>query len=403
MFFWKNKKKGFNFLVAIGSGQNQLPLIHEAKKLGFHIIGVDINSTAPGFLECDLKIQESIENHEDIYLRLTELILDGKIKGIMTKSFGMAIRTVSYLNAFFKIPYMPVKSSECFLEKKKMKSIIKNAGIQTPDIIKISSKSGKIANSLLPVIIKPETGHAKNGVALISTQDEYRKYISGNSGINLIAEKYVKGDEIIAAGITHNKKFYLIEITDKFTTSLPFFVDITHISPSKHIDKWEQIQKIGQKVSDAFEIINSPIIIEFIIDENNEINLIEAVPEFGGEFIPEIMIKHSAGYNIFAESIKSITAEGFTPPVFKKRKKFIVIKYITGTEGRLVSLNPEAPKRIKQLLFSRIFKNIGDEIRIPENNHDRIGVVAVSAKTYIEAMAAADEAVNSYDIQIRPK
>ena len=66
MFLWKNKKKELNFLVAIGSGQNQLPLIHEAKKLGFHIIGVDMNSTAPGFMECDLKIQESIENHEDI-------------------------------------------------------------------------------------------------------------------------------------------------------------------------------------------------------------------------------------------------------------------------------------------------------------------------------------------------
>ncbi|HOQ12676.1 MAG TPA: hypothetical protein PK104_09970 [Spirochaetota bacterium] len=62
------KKKSSDFFVSIGSGINQIPLIKEAKKAGFQVIGVDINPTAPGFYHCDLKIQESIEDYHNITL-----------------------------------------------------------------------------------------------------------------------------------------------------------------------------------------------------------------------------------------------------------------------------------------------------------------------------------------------
>ena len=115
---WTNKNKGNSrFFVSIGAGLNQLPLIIEAKKNKINVIGVDKNATAPGFVHCDLKIQESIDDYQEIYTKLQELLVDGDIIGILTKSYGNAIVTTSYLAEKFKIPFIPFSTSKLFLDK----------------------------------------------------------------------------------------------------------------------------------------------------------------------------------------------------------------------------------------------------------------------------------------------
>ena len=45
---------------------------------------------------------------------------------------------------------------------------------------------------------------------------------------------------------------------------------------------------------------------ELIVAENKEIFIIEAGPEFGGEFLSDILIPERTGYNIIRESIKAV-------------------------------------------------------------------------------------------------
>jgi len=71
MFFKKSRPREGKAFVSIGAGVNQIPLIAEAKSKGFKIIGIDINSMAPGFKLCDLKIQESIYDYNRIYILLS--------------------------------------------------------------------------------------------------------------------------------------------------------------------------------------------------------------------------------------------------------------------------------------------------------------------------------------------
>jgi hypothetical protein len=130
MLWDKQKIRQLRFFVSIGSGLNQIPLIKEAKKLKFNVIGVDYNTSAPGFYSCDLKIQESTENRDVIYKKLRELLVDGEISGIMTKSYGNAIVTTSYLAEKFNIPFLPYGMSRSFISKKKMKSIFRRRGTE---------------------------------------------------------------------------------------------------------------------------------------------------------------------------------------------------------------------------------------------------------------------------------
>ena len=403
---WKRSKYShIKYFISIGAGLNQIPLIKEAKKQKFQVIGIDKNVASPGFINCDLKIQESIEDYKEIHTKLLELLIDGKIYGILTKSFGNAIKTTSYLNEKFEIPFLPFDKCDYFINKKIMKNTFIINDIQTPETLNFTSRTkfSKMSDSQFPIIAKPVVGHGKTGVSHINKPNEMKKVVDQNkrNKENYIYEKFVNGDEIIVAGIIYKSKFHLIDITDKETTYPPHFVDKIHISPSKYYHLYDKLQEIGQKVTHAFGIDTSPMIMEFVIDDNEEIFLIEAVPEFGGEFISDIIIPQRLGYNFIGEMIKAITEGGFKPPIRKKTKNYVICRYIIGKNGTLASCNPKGPASIRGILFSRIFKEIGSKVVTPVTNHDRIGVVVGKGKTLENAMRITEKAEESFNIKIK--
>ena len=205
-----------------------------------------------------------------------------------------------------------------------------------------------------------------------------RAFSSGHERFvdEFIIEKFIQGEEIITAGIVHDGRFHLVEITDKRTSYPPYFIDLMHIAPSKYSHLSGRIEEIGQTVADAYGIRRSPLIMEFVINSDGDPFLIEAVPEFGGEFLPDVMIPASAQYNILQESIKSATSRGFKPPQARKNKSAVVVRYITGQKGVLASINPDGPSQLRGAIFSRVLKDIGSPINDPVNNHDRVAVVA---------------------------
>ena len=108
-------------------------------------------------------------------------------------------------------------------------------------------------------------------------------------------------------------------------------------------------------MADSFEIFTSPLIMELIVAENEEVFIIEAAPEFGGEFLSDILIPERTGYNIIKESIKAVINNKFTPPPSNRNyHNTIVVKYITGKKGTLLSFNP-LKNNSPEIIFSRIF------------------------------------------------
>jgi len=405
MNWLKKKSKQSNLFISIGGGINQIPLIEEAKKLKMQVIGVDKDICAAGMFKCDIRIQESIDNYHEIYLKLKELLADGDITGVLTKSFGPAIKTASYISDKLNIPMLPYSRVDDFISKEKMKRIFKDNKINSPGFISFSGNSAHInKKASYPFVIKPVVGHAKSDVELIKNEKELERYLKSSSSKKdgYLLENFIKGDEIIAIGIVHQKKFYLAEITDKVKSDPPYFVDIMHISPSKYINLRDTIQEIGQSVADSFEIVTSPLLMELIVSEDGEIFLIEAAPEFGGEFLSDVLIPRSTGYNIIREAIKAVTNKNFSPPGNKRKSRnAVIVKYITGTKGTLLSFNPVNSK--PGILLSRIFKDIGSSIRKPETNHDRIGVIIATGDTIEEAKDRAENAQMELNIRIGKK
>jgi len=401
--FKKKKQAETEFFISIGAGLNQMPLIREARNLGYHVIGIDRNTSAPGFLGCDLKIQESIHDRKTIYQKLNEVLFTGEISGIMTRSYGTAIKTTAYLNEKFNISYLPLLQCDNFIDKKLMKEAFLAAGIPSAEMIKLPARNriDKFPH-LFPLISKPVTGHAKTGVILYKNPEELKKnWPSPTQKNKIIFEHFITGDEVIIAGLVHDGTFYLVDMTDKKTSDDVSFVDIMHVSPSRYFDRHKEFIEIGQNITTAFQLHSTPLIIEAIIGTDGKIRVIEAVPEFGGEFLCDIAIPARTGYNFISQAIRSMTGLRFKLPPLKKPKNAVVVQYITGHGGKLVSCSPEKPRNLKGVIFSRVFKGIGASIQAAQTNHDRIGVVITKGKTADAAIATAEKAVELFNIKIK--
>lgn len=405
MLFRDKKNNEVKYFVSIGAGYNQVPLIREAKKQGFHVISIDQNTTAAGFLKSDIKIQESVEDYEEIYLKLREFLMDGNIKGILSRSYGNAIRTTCHLAQKLKIPYIPCDRVEDFLNKKRMKKVFGENEIPSPRFVvhTVEQLKGKssIPNFEYPFIVKPLTGHAKSGVKLILNETKLSSYCNNYEDEDeILIEEYVTGDEIIAVGIVFEGKFSLVEVTDKILTPEPYFLDIMHLAPTKYSSRWNEIAEIGQKIAKAFEVITSPLVFEMRVDSMGSFNVIEATPEFGGEFLTDIAIPSRTGYNFLGESIKALTYTNYKPLKPKKNLPAIAVHYITATSGNLVGFDSFGPESVEGVIFSKIFKQIGAETSLPRTNHDRIGVVIAIGKTTDEAISRTNEAIKKLNINI---
>ncbi|HEY1406682.1 MAG TPA: ATP-grasp domain-containing protein [Spirochaetota bacterium] len=395
----KRNRSSSGLLISIGAGYNQIPLIQEAKNAGFQVMGVDQNSSAPGFSLCDLKIQESIANHEEIFRKVQEFLFDGKIKGVLTRSYGVAVKTTAYLNEYLNIPFIPSDRIDELIDKSKMKQTLNREGINTPPFYLIHQQS---QIKTYPSIIKPLDGHAKQGVRYLENAKESAAYFSqSNLKGNYLCEQYLPGKEIIALGIVHKGKFILFDITDKVTTPLPHFVDVQHSAPSQFDSRWDEIEALGQNITVAFGIITSPLVIEIRFDQDNKPSVIEVVPEFGGEYLADLLIPLRSGHSFIRQAINAISGVGVQIPSRRKYKTAVAVRYITGGNGTIDSYLPLPAKKHKNVIYTRIFTEIGSQVKAPENNHDRLGVVIAKGKTVSAAISDAESAIADYSIRIK--
>jgi len=400
MFFRKPKKQEKAF-VSIGTGVNQVPLIREAKSKGFRVIGVDMNSMTPGFRLCDLKIQESIYDYDSIYTLLSEALFDSSIGGIMTRSYGGAVTTTAFLCEKFGLPFMPFSVCENFTDKLCMKNMMLSHGINTPELVSGARLNKPKDKYFFPIIKKPVDGYAKKGIKLINNLSQFKEETSSSDSKKaFIFEKYIEGDEIIAMGIIHNGYYYLVDITDKIRSADPPFIDISHTTPSKYAGLGGQVIQIGQSITKACSIVNSPLLMEFIVDKEETLYLIEALPEFGGEFLADIAIPKATGYNFIREAINAHTGSEFKPPVPRNKRKAVAVHYVIVPEGKLESFDNNAPLRIKGVFYFSIFQKTGYRINKLSSNLDRIGVVVAEDETVEKALKAARAGADAANIQV---
>lgn len=376
--------KNNSYYISLGAGNNQYPLIQAAKKKGFSVIGIDADQMAPGFTECDIKIQESIYNYRKIHFKISMALMQKNISGGYSASYGNALLSWSFLAERFKLNGLTRTQTEALIDKYNVRSKIqrnlKNEILHQPAFIPLENNIYKdqLDDFSYPLIIKTRWGFGKNNIYRIENYSELKKFLTKKNlkelnvdPISIMIEEEISGDEITVTGLVENYKYHLSIITDKITTKYPPFVEIKHIFPSQYNDLKNDIEVLHQDLIEVLDISSGPVVSEFKI-KDGKLHLIEITPQIPGEFIAKFIIPKSLKYDYFSSVVdittgKSIEISPFMKKKFKPEKK-VTVKYFLEKIS-----TQEWEKNLSQAAFGKILNE--NASFPPQSNKDRFGVM----------------------------
>lgn len=366
--------------VSFGTGFYQIPLLNAIKNLGIPILGIDQNPDSKGKSLCDIFINCSLLEEEKIIKLLKPY--KNHILGIYARSFGKVLEIANKVANYFDLPANPTTSLETFRNKKEILNFV----LSDPYLNKQKFMIENLESSN-KWIVKSTSSYGKINVKLIDRLSDFTRDPS------LYIEPFYEGKEYIFFGFIINKKLYPLVITQKeivdfdFIQKIPetknlLFCDRSHFYPSDLTDLQKyKIFQISNAIIKKTNLLLGPFLAEYIVN-NDDIFLLEAVPEVGGEFIADYLIPEILNLPYFEFLVQIYMNQNLeqikktlTKKLLQPKEKVFLINYIFQKEGYFRNLEfPELLWRTKNYFFHHILKEKGSYTKYKNKNLDRLAV-----------------------------
>tara|TARA_Y100000589_G_C27172995_1_gene637554 strand:+ start:937 stop:2124 length:1188 start_codon:yes stop_codon:yes gene_type:complete len=289
------------YLLILGAGIYQLPLIKKARKRNIKTIVVSPKGNYPGIKYADKYWAIDVRNHEEIL----DLCKKEKLIGVLTSGSDISIPTLGKIVDTFNLIGPSSKAANNTCNKLIMKNIFKNNDIPTAKFYAIESYQDAINASKkigFPFMIKAIDSSGSRGITKVLNSNqiftawENAKTITCKKQI--IAEKFLRGKEYGAQIFVQKKKIIAISFHNDTSKQSRTSIPIGHSLPS-NLDS-----KVIKKLCDIFmncieclDINNTVCNVDFIVNRN-KIYIIEIGARIGATCIPEL-ISINTGIDVY--------------------------------------------------------------------------------------------------------
>ena len=379
------------YLLVIGAGENQVPIIRTAKSLGCYVYVVTIFGDYPGIYIADEWIERDIFDKEGI----VSIFADGNkpIDGVISDQSDMAAPIVAFIAEKLNLPTWGYKNSLFFTDKDLMRELLEHIGLPVPkykkvvsseDAIKVASKIG------YPIVIKPTNSFSSRGITKVRKEEDianaYELAFENSRTHEVVLEKYISGKQFFSQGFVSDFKLNLFAFSDRYYYDLSdVFIPYTNAFPAI-IDynlkrrMVSDFQKIIHELKPRFGHVWA----EWILDDvSGELYIVEIAIRGGGahvttELIPlaygidtqPLLVREALGenthfYDFSRFDNKSAAFYSFLLPKGK----------ILSVEGvdRIKSINGVVCSDIKEMKIGSYTEDIKDK-------RSRYGLVVVKGK-----------------------
>ena len=305
-----------NALICLAAGKSQLLIIRKAISLGYNIIAIDKNPNAIGFSYSKEKIIASTFDSESIIYELKKISDKYNFIGILNRSSGIPVVTVSEISKELKLKTYSIDTSEIIINKHLFFNYVKKLDINVPNFQTLKTIDKEIKNINFPSILKPSLSHVgKSGIIKIYNNEEYKRNIDivfkSSLNKNIIVQDYIEGSDIAMVSFVQNKKLHPISFIEEVNLldNLNNLYGCGVIAPARINEEIKNnIIKISNKIIENLDIINSPFMISFRVSKS-EIFLIELHLDFGGDLILEELLPKHLSFDATALGIKLMAGE----------------------------------------------------------------------------------------------
>lgn len=402
----------FNKPVAIilGGTFPHSALIEKLKNRGYYTILIDYLDFPPAKLYADKHLKESSLDKE----KVLQIARDEAAELIISTCIDQANVTACYvaekLGLFAPYSYQTALN---VTNKLKMKKTMLGNSIPTSNFIEVFDISDCEKHNLkFPLIVKPTDSNGSKGVRRANDQNELRQFteaalkISRSKGAVIEEFKfgreigvdcYVQDHEVSIIMTRERKKINNTNDTIQQIYGSFWPADLSTSSIN-------EMKSIASNICKAFNLNNTPLMIQSIINDDDEINVIEFAPRIGGGENYKI-IELQTGFDIIDAAINSF----LNIPVsinFNSTMSYLFDNYIYSNQGYFgyVSGFEELLEK-KEIEYFNIYKKKGSPIGGEITSANRIGVFAVKSDSkheLIEKIKQVTAKIEVYDINGKP-
>ena len=291
--------------MVIAGGVPQIELIRQLKSRGIETILLDGSAAALARPYADVFYQVNIFDTDAV----KQIALDEKADFLITVCADQVLLVVAEVSELLGLPcYIDYKTAQDVSDKIRMKKIFKEAGIPTTEYIETNQFDATAISKLrYPLVVKPVDAYSSKGVRKANNLEDLKKYyqeakdISRSGGV--IIEEFFEGEEISVDAFVVNGKVKVLAVTnsDKVKDKDRFVIFRGKYPAHASENALRQIETIAQKIATAFGLVNSPLLIQ-LLNNNDQLSVLEFCARTGGN-MKWLLIKYSCGVDVITAAI----------------------------------------------------------------------------------------------------
>lgn len=288
-----------NDIVVIGANSHIEPLINKVKGSGYKAHVFAWKTGEKGELAADVFYPVSILDKERILEECNKI----SPAAVVTLGSDMTALTVAFVSEKLGLPgkgYSVVKNAT---NKLTMRRILDKHNIPQPKFIGID-KSGAYMDSRgidFPVVVKPTDRSGGRAVKRANNRIDVIKAVSAAKDMSFekkaIVEEYILGRHYSCECISCDGNHHILAYThrknlERYTS----FKEHIHLQPARYTKGMrEKVESLVYATLDALEISSGSSSVEFVIDRDNQIKIIEVSACMYGDYIASHMVPYTTG------------------------------------------------------------------------------------------------------------
>jgi biotin carboxylase len=395
-------------IAILGGGVMQLPALRSAKGMNWTVILCDGNKNAVGrkyadYFECiDLKEKE----------RIAEVLRSYKEKhglsGVFTAGTDFST-SVAWTAEKLNLPGIPYRVALNATDKEKMRGVFTKHNVPSPAFVTLAA--GTDAESVLerlvfPLVVKPVDNMGARGVSKVTTRAQLKHAVEqgmvySRSG-RVIVEQYMEGPEFSLDALIYKGKISICGVADRIIRFPPYFIEMGHTMPTgfdaRTVDSLVSVFKKGIR---ALGIGSGAAKGDIILAKHGPV-IGEIAARLSGGYMSGWTYPYASGVDVTKAAL--MIAVGSDPGTLRALKTdisaeraFISIPGVIDTISGI-----EEAAEIEGVMDVFVRNEAGDEVCFPRNNVEKCGNVISRHNDCRKAVAAAELAIQSVFIRLKP-
>lgn len=373
----------------------QIVLIGQLKERGIHTILADNNVNAVARPYADEFVKVDILNAEAV----KQVAVEKQVDFLIAVCADQVLLTVAQVSEELCLPcYIDYDTACKVSDKGYMKDIFRQYGIPSSKHVFMAKLDlGKTADMTYPLVVKPVDAYSSKGVRKCLNEAELRQHFAeaaqiSRSGV-VIVEEYVEGAELTVDFQIVDGKAHLLSAsnTEKVNYADRFLAFRTRFPAAVSPATIERIKVIGQKIADAFQLKNSPMLIQLLTDDKKE-SVLEFSARTGGG-AKYLLLKMASGFDPIAAVIDLTLGKRVEVGEVRSESKLITNEFLYGYPGFFDHLEGfEELKRDGVIAEYWQFKWKGAQVFGAATSSDRVASITIKADSYEDLVAKHNEA-----------